>query len=486
MQIGWTDTRLYLISVEHKGQVHLFNGTDWNRTKNWNPQLIFITFNQYLSTLDDIQIELLMNIYNQVETAIDQIDEILTIDNILRRLLIQYLQIIDFNKLKDWMLRYSDVDFSKGEKNILGASDIEHMTYFTDDYIDLIVFSTILKGIMPILGSYHKRYSKIIGENSFYTHVNQLFLSNPIEPHIHNLDELPPYKKLLSYIECKVDHAINHKSLKNSLTLTGLSIIHDIDRNNITDFLIVNAIWKKITIFDVLSDKKIVTDLHHNVDQKIKEINKNKPAAKALLNEDGASTSIDRNIFDKVNAVTKYPAGLLAILTVYLSDVKRLCLNIDNTINESFIDKIISLDLKDLLITDFHVYIGQYVLLDNLNSILIKDTTNEDEFFNNMIKTSVIILNHYKFHVLETLMLRNIPAEPKRYDGVINKLTNENLSKIRETQFHLPINEITETVEIIKEEVLKVDFEGIDLTNLRQEILEFILLMLNKKTKTII
>lgn len=270
---------------------------------------IFDCINAWWEQLDQNTVDEVESVYRECAIIIEHNMDIATVNYLLSVEISKLFWTFDWLTFRAWCLENGNFNLKVGAKDTLTENDDVATTYFTEDYKDLIVFSILLKALIPIWGQYERAYRGALGKpingREDYVLLNGVQL-------IKNLyvEDNPAYIKLVNYID------INSKKLIKEVG-RGYSILAQLGSNEIPDYLLAHAIWKKVCIFDPrLRDKSIVKDVHSVIALKCGAINRSAPNTKT--NDDDPNPR-DQSILEAYKVVQLLPPSIEVKVTHYLN-----------------------------------------------------------------------------------------------------------------------------------------------------------------------
>lgn len=295
---------------------------------------IFDTLNNHLATLPIEKTILLGECYKEAFDVMDEEEDITQLDLRLSIVIESIFSLVPWDELKSWCLSHGNLNLHIGVKEELGEKDSQHLTYLTEDYQDLVIFSILLKLIMPIWGHYYKILEeRVDNDNILISAINLIrndYTSNN-----------PAFLRLEQYVHTKA----NEKS-----DISGFSIIKNIGQDEIPEFMFSLVIWKKVCIFDGHSNESIIKNVHAILKDRCDRLAKISPQQKSGINDRGE----EMGITDMYKVMLRIPLSIEVMTDSYINMqtlVEKLepNLEIENVINKR---RFMS---EDLEFKNFHI-----------------------------------------------------------------------------------------------------------------------------------
>lgn len=208
----------------------------------------FITINSYLFTWPHEKIIQLENIYRKVFDDLEDCVDIIELNQKLHQSICDIFNLIDWAKFSYWCLFNGGLNLNIGVKEKLEETDTLETTYFTKDYEELIFFSVILKLVMPIWGLYFHTLKNNVGNDRVLLYALSLIRNDFVENN-------SAFKKLEDHIE---------RFVNNKLPVTGFAINSDFGHDEVSEYILATALWKKVILFDGRDrDRSIVRNVYN-------------------------------------------------------------------------------------------------------------------------------------------------------------------------------------------------------------------------------
>ena len=194
---------------------------------------IFSVINRYLLTLDENTLDRMEQLYLEIYKVLDNDIENINVFNIsLNKLISDLMFCINWNHFTNWCYHYGDLNLSIGFKESLAETDKHETTYFTKDYAELVFLSVLLKLIMPIWGMYFSLTVNMLGKERTPIHAIDLIRNDYTENNA-------------AFIKLE-NHAAHY--VEKNISAAGFSIVGDISLDELPEYLLSVALWKKVII----------------------------------------------------------------------------------------------------------------------------------------------------------------------------------------------------------------------------------------------
>lgn len=362
----------------------------WNRTGPDLTSDIFNTFNDYWAAADPKRLAKLEETYVEIYELFGMLGGYNKVMPPLQILMKELLDIYDWVEFKEWCILNGRLEFTAGEKDSLDPKDKEAITYFTEEYIDLVIFSVLLKTFIPIWGMFHTHMEKEVSKIKLLMYLIDLLRTTKVVT-------FPPWIKLEMHV---------NNFAEDRITSTGFSLLSDIGSEEIPEYLISMAMVKKVAIFDGrLPDKNIVGNMYHSLKPVCKSIDKKKPIPRKNVNEAKEELSIT----DRYKVVQPISPAISVYLEHYTTNPVQMILDIDPTVPRSLMVhewKNLPLDID---ICDFHIPVMAAVIKDVFN---IRGLKNIDyPSFITILHVTNVVLRHWGLNILADLLLAK--SEPR-------------------------------------------------------------------------
>ncbi len=414
------------------GDQLLWDASSWDRSTSisqqtyyhYNPDTlitsdIFEPINGYLKILPIDRILQLETIYKQIYLELDnEVFTILELDKKLYTLVLNLLQLIDWEHLREWCLSSGNLNTDIGVKDILADNDAIETTYFTIDYENILVFSVLLKLVICIWGQYYLITKDLIGKDQALLHCIE-FIKNPII--LNNL----AYIKLQNYVSNQTNNIIKKKNVDK-----GFSLLNDIGGDEIDEYMLALVLWKKIITFDgKVINRSIIGNVFQIIKDKLERLSKYIPKQKRISAKNGEEISCD----DLYKIAQKLPPATEVKINHYIEKHLAEYLQVDNDRVEGIL---IKLDYK-LEILDFHIAITN-ILVNNIlgtRSLLLAN-------YKSLVR--VIVITSLKFEELGFISLAELLLlVPKEKEIHSISFTNVSIE-----QLPIPVTTLNELAEI--------------------------------------
>lgn len=337
MQLHWVPSINSIVVEFSNGEKVECNGVLWSRISvSLNPNL-FQGINRYWSTRQPEVIREWETLYRQVFEIFKEHERPKETIQLLSPLIERMFQLMNWDHFRIWAMMHGNIAMQNGIKDKLDDKDKEGLTYYTQDYEDLMIFSIMLKSIMPIWGIFHNEYTEIIGKHSVHISAYNLIRS------VTTIN-LPPIIKLDSYIQ----HFV-----QNKVDTVGFSLISGIGTEEIPTLLMAHALIKKVIVFDAEDmSSSIIKNVYHLLTERCNEINRTKPKEKV----DTEGNVNDASASDMYKIIQRIPPSVSAMIEYYTQDIPKMIRDIDNTVPELLINKYMNIN-SELTFQPYHLQI---------------------------------------------------------------------------------------------------------------------------------
>jgi hypothetical protein len=393
MRLSWNSTG-NIINIEYtNGEVKECSGKLWCRVSDVIDSNIFNVINKYWSTRTPEVRGEWENLYRTIFSILDQYHNAHVASELLKPHIERMFQLMEWEQFKTWCKLHGNIVLANGIKETLDDKDKAGLTYYTRDYEELMIFSVMLKPMIPIWGAFHNDFTDAIGKH--FVHMSAIKLM--MTPSTINI---PPLQKLENYIE----HFIG-----NNIKNIGYSLLNDIGTEEIPFFLVSLAIIKKIIIFNTEDPvASIVKNVYHLLIERCTEISNSKPTNKKKTDNEGE----DITIGDRYKIIQRIPPGISAVMDYYAEDFTRIARDIDKTIPNEILMKYKTIDLTLWNIKEYHL-----PLLGIICRKVISARTLELISFSsllNYVRAASAIIEHWGYSEISDLLILS-PAKRDMY-----------------------------------------------------------------------
>lgn len=384
MRLSWHKGLTAIILHYSNGESTEWSGAVWSRVGGVLSDNIFVTINKYWASLPHEQLMKFETCYRSIYECFEENHDAHILSDEMKPLVENLLGLFNWQQFRLWCVLHGDMILTNGIKDVLDDKDKEGLTYYTEDYTDLMVFSILLKSIMPIWGRYHEELDETIGK--YYIHINAMKLIK-----VGNIINLPPMRKLESYIECFTEIKIKR---------TGFSILSGIGSEEIPDFLQSLALIKKIIIYDSRDPTgSIVKNMYHLLTERCKEIATVRPNQKSDVDTEGG----DLGIADRYKIVQRIPPAVATIMEYDGRNIPKLVKNIDPTVPDALIQKYMTEVNSTLDFSPFHLPLLALVCGSAIKGRTLKIVPYETVL--NAIKAAAAVLEHWGYLEIAELLI---------------------------------------------------------------------------------
>lgn len=391
MNLQWHNGVKDIIVKFSNGDIHECSGSVWSRVGDALAEDVFVAINLYWSKIPNEQVLLFENKYREIIACFAVATDPHILNVKLKPLVCQLLDLFDWAYFKLWCNLHANLFLDNGIKDTLDDKDKEGLTYYTEDYNDLMVFSIMLKAVMPVWGMYHKEFTESIGK--YYIHIAAVeLIRSPA------INKLAPMLKLESYIECFT---------KIKVKKTGYSLLSGIGSEEIPTFLMSLALIKKVVIYNVQDpNSSIVKNVYHLLNERCNEITKFKPNEKKDTDTEGG----DLAIADRYKIVQRLSPGASEMVRYYGNDILKMAMAIDPTVPRSLVLEYASKVGNSLNFTENHIpilaLIGGNVISGRTLRVVPYETVM------NMTKACAAVAEHWGYlEVAELLTVQPIKKD---------------------------------------------------------------------------
>lgn len=472
MKLVWLGNIMTIVIEYNNGEKRECSAALWNRISSSLSPKLFDTINKYWESRSNETIQEWETLYRHIFAVFDERLNPSQTSQLIKPSINRIFQLMEWNHFRLWCTLHGNLFLSNGIKDTLDDKDKEGLTYYTKDYEDLMVFSVMLKAIMPIWAVYHNEYGESIGK--YFIHISAL-----------NLIKTPPFIALPPII--KLENYIEH-FVKNKIENVGFSLISGIGSEEIPAFLMSLALIKKVIIYDTEdASGSIVKNVYHLLTERCTEITKSKPNKKKSTDAEGADISIS----DRYKIIQRIPPAVSAMVESDCSNIYKLCYYIDPTTPASLIEKYHTKNLLGFNLTDYHLsliaIIARKIIAGRTLSIISYSTLI------NLLRASAATAEHWGFLEIAEI-LTTIPVKRdiyqisssitgnRSYNLLLPHLNNE-ITKLYSFQSNNRNPGLVFIENFIKE-VIKYEWkvESTDFINLRNSIAELMLKQLGGET----
>lgn len=422
---------------------------------------IFNCINNYWMSQPHEKILLVESLYKEIYQIMTENTDILEINNLLYAAIAKLMDTFEWNSFKTWCKLHGGLNFEIGIKETMGENDSAETTYFTEDYENVLVFSVLLKAIVPIWGLYFNIMKTDLGPNHVLLSAVNLIRNN-------YTDVNPAFQKLESHVQLVS---------RDRIHFTGFSITSDIGSEEIPEFMMALTLWKKVCIFDGKAHgRSIISDIYEMLKDKCKRINTGGPTQKIVATESGDELSI----VDSYKIVARCSPAIPVLDAFYIKS-KNFIKHIDENLDAKEIRALRDSIPKDLEILNFYIPILGMVI-NKVISIRDLYLVNYETYID-IIAISSCALKLKGFLTLSQLLItkpqiKNIYSITYTGNKLQIPINEKNINILREMyRYAGPVNPgLTMIEEIIKEvNSYTFDIKYGDIENLTNELAELLI-----------
>jgi hypothetical protein len=330
-----------MVVLETKERTTEWSCKAWNRTR-WNEKVsygeevevspnMFYAINKYIKEeLKEAEQERLAVVFHDIFDSFEiYSNDLKLLTTTLNVLILELFTIVDYHKLKTWAIKTNQINLSVGRKDTLTDKDSLDTTYFTDDYINLVVFSMQLKLIMPVWGVFYEYTNDLLGGKITLVYALELIRSELVE-------SLPPFVKLQEHVQILVG-----KKIKTN----GFTITADIGSEELPFYMLALLLWKKVCVFDPqVNNKSIIGDIYNRLMDQCERIRREEPSQKINMNPNGEESSI----VDMYSMLQRLPPAVEVMATYDIINLPKHLglLSVMGEINLTYSELLNNLDIK--------------------------------------------------------------------------------------------------------------------------------------------
>lgn len=405
--------KLSILTLSHGNEETIWNVETYNRSGFQAPNSLFDNLNNYFKYLKKEEVDSIWKGFQNIYSAMETINDSTRLHARLQMEVKQLYAVLDFEKLKKWLLVNGNVTLPEDLKKDYGPEDINPRTrartYLRDDYYDLVVLSIMLKPMVPIFGEYIRRVSKEIGTR-FKEHYAFSLLSTS------SIISLPALNRLRVYIEASVEKEEDKKS----------AIFGGLGTTELPDWLLSRAIVRRVSVSEENVGENIVANVWHTISQQINSIDKTfagRIVEKRLYGSSGEDDNA--SIAENYKVKQEISDGDLLVLSNYTNQVIDMAKRVDPTIDHEKIKKC-TMNAENnhlIVIQQHHITITQWVLAKSISPRGIP-SLNKPSLLKAIAVTQAILW-HWGFDELALLMF----SHPAPFRSSAANITTTRLGK---------------------------------------------------------
>lgn len=382
MQLHWNAATRSIIIEFSNGEKKECNAVLWSRIEDTLKPNLFQGINRYWQSRHQEVIVEWEKLYRQIFEIFDEYERPLVTIQLLRPLIERMFQLMEWNQFRMWAMLHGNIALGNGIKDKLDDKDKEGLTYYTQDYEDLMVFSIMLKPFMPIWGIFHNEYTEIIGKYSIHISAYDVIKS------VTTIN-LPPIVKLENYIQHFVE---------NKVDTIGFSLVSGIGTEEIPKFLLALSLIKKVIVYDAEDmSSSIIKNVYHLLTERCNEINRTKPKEKV----DTEGNLNDTSASDMYKIIQRIPPSVSAMIEYYSQDIPKMIRDIDNSVPEVLINKYCNMKLE-VDIQTYHIQlIG--IICNRIISVRSLQLINYESLIS-FLKTASCVAEHWGYLEVSELL----------------------------------------------------------------------------------
>lgn len=389
MQFSFDANKDNIYITQDTGRQLSFEIAEYRTSKIKQIQDVLSPANTYLRTLDSQITDQMFECYIQAAQILHEQNNVIILDRKLQRVVRDIINLVNLPKLRQWIQIDSGIitppEIESKFENVDEQYEREK-TYLKHEYIDLLTLAVALRFVLPIWGLYIARTKEAVSEFTKELRAYNLLKQSTVAT-------FPAYSRLMMYVETSFTEAVRSAS----------STISGIGREEIPEWLCSLIMVRRLSIIDVSSSgvpnivQKLfgfVNDAMLNLEKKFKEtINTKKPQKEA-------KTEKDPSFLETYRVKQELPYGLIDSYNVYLSNIHKVCSDLDPTINNELIDDVIRHcdGLVRAKISQHNLLIMQWLLSPVVPASIV-DTLEKVSVVNGMIVAQAV-LHHWGMHEL--------------------------------------------------------------------------------------
>lgn len=398
------------------GEILGWKSTLWARSGSSVCTEMYSIINLYWSTQSKDRVLEVESIYKKAYDIFEELDgSVKTIDRKVKKLVNKLFALYDWNDFRAWCLNYirgvknGHINLENGRKDTFTEKDKDGLTYFTEDYNDLVVFSTMLKSIMPIWGVYEATLKPTIGTT--YIHLS---LSNLLN--VASVKKLPPFLKLVNYVNC-----FAHERVKSS----GSSIVSGVGSTEQPKLLLALAMIKKVIIYDPLMEgPPIITNVYHLLNERCNDMSNGKPNQKRQVDDEMS----EKTITDQYKMSQTIPPAASVFMEYYVRDPVVIATTLEPTVTAKLVKRYRRLVPTDLDQSEFRVSILALVVhrIINVDMLLLINHTA----YCNVIAAAAAALDVWGYPEVAELLI-TIPEDRDIYSLTLSAASNRSFNQLK-------------------------------------------------------
>lgn len=330
MEIRWqesfTDKPLNILEVVYSdGSIHEFNAKLWGRTRKKIPNEVFAPLNEYWATLEPeivLEIECLYaEVYDAFYIRTDLIGRSKEMRDFCKDWFERLISVSDWKRYTEWCNTSGGLLIpEKAVKTELSAIDKREITYFTNEYVELVQLSAFIKTVMPIWGAFNDDLAKVLGGEYIFLSLLQII-------QCREMVSMRAYKKLVIYVEGFV-------GIK--LSTTGYSITMGVGGDETSEWLLALMFVRKIVTFNPRQPgDNLASNLFHEMTNKCETLGRKAPNAKESTNNNDQEMSIT----DKYKVQQRVRPYIQVVHAVYLTSAIDIARSLEFDIDPELVVK---------------------------------------------------------------------------------------------------------------------------------------------------
>jgi hypothetical protein len=314
MKLGWFGAgKNNSILTEYKGEVLQWSvGTTWSQCglrgskpldDNGVSFTIFAPLNDYLNQLDTTVKDQLWIIFTDIQRVLNDAADIPTneVNSLVYNAIYNIFYLIDYETFSEWCTDKGELNFAIGIKNELNDMDSIETTYFSEDYIQIVILSVYIKLIMPIWGMYHTTQKIALGDEQALVAMLNVFKNDIIM-------NIPAIIRLQDYIVARRDKKVSSNDFVLMTTLSS---------DELVDYCLIITLWKSILLFDARSQTQLIKKVFNALDNVFRALCSRKYSPSEKHHSEGSSktnSDDEEGIGDIYRVVSELPLAIPAAI----------------------------------------------------------------------------------------------------------------------------------------------------------------------------
>lgn len=410
MEINITErsgTGFTQVRITHNGENIYWVTKFFSKVNVTNVNDVFAGINGFVATLpEEVQNEI-FELYREMKEIIDETKDGFDILVPLRGCIRDLYQFIHIESFQRWILGNYNMYIPELQESVEESDRYNNRdeTYIRADYVDLVIFSMLIRFMIPVWGEYIARGGAGHG-NDLYKEVDAYnliqgldFMDWPVNNGTPG--SLPVRDKLLRYIEIKAS--------RTSITLSDLVL--GFGTPDIPVRLLATVILRRLTNVPLsispgeMEGKNIVANIHHYVDQRLKPQDKRAGAVNPKMKENEGGDEDDKtSVFEQYKIRQQVCDGDIIAYEEDAFNVEKLALKVDPTIDLNLLKMTSSVvrDLDNILASKHQILLAQWCLAKAFPARAFDDISLKA--VNHLLVTAQALYLHWGFPDIAILL----------------------------------------------------------------------------------